>query len=124
MKKMIATIVLLFQSRKFYVGMLTILAVIASVALVMFGKVDISALVPTISAITTVGIASIGAIAWEDTTKAKANAQINASTAQSEGVSAAIGGIAGLARAITQPELDDNKAVVEMCDACKAKVSK
>ena len=68
---MIATWVLLFQSRKFWIASITILAIVGAVALVGLGKVDAAHLTTTIAAITTVGISVIGSIAWEDTTKAK-----------------------------------------------------
>lgn len=68
---MIATWVLLFQSRKFWVGAVTILSMLGAIGLVALGKLDASALTTTIAAISGLGIATIGSIAWEDSSKAK-----------------------------------------------------
>jgi hypothetical protein len=81
---MIATWLLLFQSRKFWVASVTILAIVSAVALVVAGKVDAAHLTTTIAAITTVGISVIGSIAWEDTTKAKSAALTVSSQAGAE----------------------------------------
>lgn len=70
---MIATWGLLLQSRKFWIGAITIAAILGAVGLVALGKLDQSALVTTISAIAGLGIATIGSIAWEDTAKTAAN---------------------------------------------------
>src|SRR5882724_8915716 len=78
---MFATWGLLLQSRKFWTGTLTIVGVLGAVLMVALGKVDAAHLVPTIMAITATGLTLIGTTAWEDTSKTKANAQINAAEA-------------------------------------------
>jgi hypothetical protein len=56
----------LFSSRKFWIGTLTIAATLGAVFLRATGKLPADALVPTIGAITSVGLSVIGSIAWED----------------------------------------------------------
>jgi len=56
----------LLSSRKFWVGTVSVAAIAAAVTLVSLGKLPESALLPTISAITTMGLSVIGSIAWED----------------------------------------------------------
>ena len=72
---MFATLYLLVQSRKFWVGTITVFAMAISVLLVTLGKIDVSALVPTITGVGTIGATLIGSIAWEDASKAKAETQ-------------------------------------------------
>ncbi len=84
----------LFASRKFWIGTLTIIAIIAAVLLVSLGKIDSASLVPTIVSITTTGVAVIGTIAWEDT----AQARVNTAKANSESVQAAVGAVLGFAQ--------------------------
>ena len=52
---MFATLYLLVQSRKFWVGTITVFAMAISVLLVTLGKIDVSALVPTITGVGTIG---------------------------------------------------------------------
>lgn len=67
--------VALLSSRKWWVGTLTVGAVIAATTLVALGKLPAAQLVPTIAAITATGMGVIGAIAWEDVaSKASQNA--------------------------------------------------
>lgn len=87
---MFATWGLLLQSRKFWIGIITLLAISGAITLVAIGKLDQAALVSTITAITGLGIATIGSIAWEDTTKAKANGSTNQIQAVSEMVTSAV----------------------------------
>ena len=70
---MIQTWKLLLSSRKFWIGSITVFAIAAASALVALGKLSHDQLTPTIAGITSVGIAAIGSIAWEDTTKAKSD---------------------------------------------------
>jgi hypothetical protein len=56
----------LFASRKFWIGTLSVVSVIGAVVLVAMGKVDKDHLVPTITAISAIGVTLIGSIAWED----------------------------------------------------------
>lgn len=61
----------LFSSRKFWVGTITVAAVIGAVVLRALDKVPADALVPTITAMTAAALGVIGSIAWEDTSKKK-----------------------------------------------------
>lgn len=63
---------LLFASRKFWVGFLTIVSVIAVVVLRVTDKIPGDALVPTLSAVTALGLGVIGSIAWEDVAEKRA----------------------------------------------------
>ena len=65
---------LLLASRKFWMGLLTIVAVVSSVVLRALDKIPADALLPTISAITAVGLGIIGSIAWEDAASKRASA--------------------------------------------------
>jgi len=91
---MISTWALLLNSRKFWVGGVTILAIAGTIALVALGKLSEASLVPTMTAITGLGIAIIGSIAWEDTTKAKATGTANTNQAVADMVSSVIKSIA------------------------------
>lgn len=62
---------LLFASRKFWIGTITVFAIAAASALVALGKLSHDQLAPTIAGITSVGITAIGSIAWEDGAKGK-----------------------------------------------------
>lgn len=57
---------LLFGSRKFWLGLLTLASLAAAVVLRVTDKIPADALVPTITALTAVGISSVLSIAWED----------------------------------------------------------
>lgn len=66
---MINTWILLLNSRKFWVGTITVAAVFGSVYLRATGKIPPDALIPTISAITAAALGVIGSIAWENVAK-------------------------------------------------------
>ncbi len=85
----------LFASRKFWIGTLTIIAIVAAVLLVSLGKIESASLVPTIVSITTTGVAVIGTIAWEDT----AQARVTAAKTNSESVQSAVGAVLGFVHA-------------------------
>lgn len=59
----------LFSSRKFWVGTISVLAIVLAVLLRTLDKIPADALIPTISSITTLGLGVIGSIAWEDNHK-------------------------------------------------------
>jgi phosphate/sulfate permease len=61
--------VALLGSRKFYVGMMALLATAGAITLRVFDKIPADTLTATILSINGVGVALIGAIAWEDTAK-------------------------------------------------------
>ena len=65
-------VVALLSSRKFFVGTITVLAVISAVVLRALDKIPADALVPTIVSLTAVALGVIGTIAWEDTASAQA----------------------------------------------------
>jgi hypothetical protein len=100
------TVVALLSSRKFYVGTLTIIAVIAAVVMVVLGKIPPEHLTVTIGAITATGITVIGSIAWEDGAAKNAAGVVAAAKANSDTVSAATGAIGGfiLSRVPAKPE--------------------
>lgn len=56
----------LLSSRKTWVGLLTVASVVGAVVLRALDKLPAEALVPTIGAISSVGLGIIGSIAWED----------------------------------------------------------
>ncbi len=91
---MISTWALLINSRKFWIGGVTLLAIAGAITLVALGKLSEASLVPTMTAITGLGITIIGSIAWEDTTKAKAVGTANTSAAVLDMVTAVAKSIA------------------------------
>lgn len=66
---------LLFASRKFWIGTLSITATLGAVFLRAIDKLPADALLPTIAAITTTGLGVIGSIAWEDSAAKGAGGQ-------------------------------------------------
>jgi len=75
---------LLLQSRKFWVGTITVLAVFASVYLRAAGKIPADALIPTIAAITSTALGLIGGIAWEDVANKDSAARKGSEVAKAE----------------------------------------
>ena len=71
----------LLSSRKWWTGFLTISAIATATFLVHAKMLETAQLVPTIGAITAIGISVIGSIAWEDSSakKSAANTTISAS---------------------------------------------
>lgn len=69
-----STFLVLLQSRKFYIGMLTIVAVAAATFLRAKGWIPPDALLPTIAGICVTGCTTIGSIAWEDSATKKGRA--------------------------------------------------
>jgi hypothetical protein len=63
---MVNTFSALLSSRKFWVGTLTVIATLGAVLLRSLDKIPADALLPTIGAVTTLGLGVIGSIAWED----------------------------------------------------------
>lgn len=72
---MISTFGALMQSRKFWVGTITVLAMVGAVVLRVTGKIGPSDLLPTILGLSATGSTLIGAIAWEDGKKLDNGAQ-------------------------------------------------
>ncbi len=60
---------ILFTSRKFWVGTISVTAVFAAVLLRSLNLIPADALIPTITAITATGLGFIGATAHEDAHK-------------------------------------------------------
>lgn len=56
----------LLSSRKFWVGTITVAAVLGAVFLRSTGKIPADALIPTVTSLTAVAMSVIGSIAWED----------------------------------------------------------
>lgn len=71
---MFDTIRALLNSRKWWVGSLTILATFGVLALRALDKIPADAMGMTMATLTTIGLGVIGSIAWEDTTAKKADA--------------------------------------------------
>lgn len=77
-----SAIALLFASRKFWVGTITVLAIVVGSVLVSMGKIDATLLVVTIAGIAGTGMTLIGSIAWEDAAEKRSAPQtINTATA-------------------------------------------
>lgn len=66
-----AALAALLQSRKFWVGMLTIVSLLVSLVLCVMGKVPVSELGTYAMSIASIGMSVIGSIAWIDTSKAR-----------------------------------------------------
>lgn len=66
----------LLSSRKFWVGTITVAAVLGAVALRATGKIPADALVATVTSLTTVAMSVIGSIAWEDASASAAVAPV------------------------------------------------
>lgn len=64
-------LIALLSSRKTWVGLLTVFSVVGAVVLRALDKLPADALVPTIGAISSIGLGIIGSIAWEDVNRAK-----------------------------------------------------
>ncbi len=63
------TLVALLNSRKWWVGTMSVAAVFAAVLLRSLQLIPADALIPTIAAITTTGLGFIGSTAWENVSK-------------------------------------------------------
>jgi hypothetical protein len=83
---MFSTWGLLLQSRKMWVGLLALLSIAGTLLLVTIGKIPAEAMVPTIAAVSGIGLSIIGSIAWEDTVRARSNASTNTAEAHTETV--------------------------------------
>lgn len=61
------TLLALTSSRKFWLGTITVAAIVGAVVMRVTGKIESSDLGPTIAGISSVAMMVIGSIAWEDT---------------------------------------------------------
>ncbi len=68
------TIKTLASSRKIWVGGLTVVTIAGGILLVALGKLESSMLLPITTALTALGVTTIGSIAWEDAAQSKNNA--------------------------------------------------
>ena len=82
---MLQTFATLAQSRKFWVGTLTIAAVVAGTVALAKGMITTAGFVPFVSSVTAVGLASIGSIAWEDSAKKSALRTLGSYVTHKEG---------------------------------------
>jgi uncharacterized membrane protein len=68
----------LMQSRKFWVASITVLAIIAATVAMAMGKIAPAGFVPFVASVTTIGLGTIGSIAWEDSAQKSATTVLSA----------------------------------------------